>query len=126
MANDLRYRIDMPQVNEDGTIEVIDTDFINDFPFTFQYKLYETVEENMKRLFSILYSIYPEHYELTSRFKAYVENRAELFEKAQDFLPTINCIKTSKLTDYDKRRMIKKIDLMLNELYPYKTENQPR
>ena len=60
MARNLRSRIDMPYVNEDGTIEVIDTDFISDYPFTWQYKLYETFEENMKRLHSVLYSVYPE------------------------------------------------------------------
>ena len=121
MANILRYRIDMPYVNDDGTIEVIDTDLIADYPFTWQYKLYETEEENMKRLFSILYSVYPEKYELTPRFQAYVDNRKALFDKVQDYRNIVEEIKCSKNFEFDKKIMIKTIDEILNKLYPYHT-----
>ena len=123
MANNLRYRIDMPYVNEDGTIEVIDTDFISDYPFTWQYKLYETFEENMKRLLSLLYSIYPEEYELTPRFQAYVNNRRVLFNQVQDYRKIVEEIQCSKNYDFEKKAMIKNIDMVLNKLYPYKPEN---
>ena len=122
MANSLRYRIDMPYVNEDGTIEVIDTDFIADYPFTWQYKLYETEEENMKRLLSVLYSIYPETYELTPRFRAYVDDRKALYDKVEDYRKIVEEIKCSNNFEFEKKVLIKSIDEFLSKLYPYPTK----
>ena len=122
MANNLRYRIDMPFVNEDGTIEVVDTDYISDYPFTFQYRLYETEEENMKRLFSMLYSVYPEKYELTPRFRAYVDDRKALFEDVKDYRNVVEEIKCSKNFTHEKTAMIREIDKVLNILYPYESK----
>lgn len=122
MARDIRYRIDMPYVNDDGTIEVIDTDFISDYPFTWQYRLYETFEENMKRLLSILYSVYPENFELTPRFQRYVDDRVKLFDKVSDYRTVVEEINSSKLPPHEKKEAIRKIDQVLNILYPYKPD----
>ncbi len=122
MARNLRYRIDMPYVNEDGTIEVIDTDFISDYPYTWQYRLYETYEENMKRLHSVLYSVYPEKYELTPRFQRYVDDRMQYFDKVKDYRTVVDEIKSSKLPEHEKKEAIRKVDQVLNILYPYKPE----
>ena len=116
----LRYRIDMPHVNEDGTIEVLDTDFISDYSFTFQYKLYETVEENMRRLFNMLYSVFPEKYELTERFQKYVEERKSHYDEVQVYRKVVDEIQQSRNFAFEKQEMIKKIDTILNKLYPYR------
>lgn len=121
MPNNLVTKIDMPHVNEDGTIEIIDIPSWTEFSFTFQYKLYLPFEENLKAIFQRLFSIPPENYELSDRFSKYVENRKSLYEEvAKDYLPRINKITTSKnLSIQEKKELIKNIDLELNRLYPY-------
>ena len=124
MAMILRHRIDMLFVNDDGTIEVIDTDTISDYPFTFQYRLYETYEENMQRLLRILFSMCPEKYELTPRFQEYVDNRMALFDKVRDYRNVVDEIKCSNNFEFEKKSMIRSVDQLLNKLYPYKKEQK--
>ena len=88
--------------------------------FAFGGPFPETEEENMKRLFSMLYSVYPEKYELTPRFRAYVENRKALFNEVLDYRKVVEEIKCSKNFAYEKKSMIRRIDDVLNILYPYK------
>lgn len=122
MSNDSVIKIDMVHVNEDGTIEVIDMPSWTEFPFTFQYKLYLTFEENLQTLFQLLFSIPPENYELSSRFHKYVENRKELYEEvSKEYLPIVSSITQSKMSPQTKRNLINELDLKLNQLYPYET-----
>lgn len=121
MPNNLVTRIDMPHVNEDGTIEIIDIPSWTEFSFTFQYKLYLTFEENLQNIFQRLFSIPPENYELSNRFLKYIENRKKLYEEvSKEYLPRINKIMQSpKLSIQEKNKLIKNIDLEINLLYPY-------
>lgn len=123
MSNDFVTKIDLVRVNEDGTIEVIDSPSWTEYPFKFQYKLYLPFVENLKSIFQRLYSIPPEHFKLSNRFIKYVENREALYaEVSKEYLPIINEINQSSKTPEEKRHEIEKIDLKLNQLYPYYEE----
>ena len=120
MTNSFVIQINLVHINDNGTIEVIDSFSWTEFSFTFQYKLYLPFEENLKSIFQLLFSIPPEKYELSGRFKKYVENRINLYEKvSKEYLPLIDAINSSKMSFQAKKALIEKIDLELNRLYPY-------
>lgn len=121
MSNNLVTRIDLVHVNEDGTIDIIDTPSWHDYPFTFQYKLYLSFEENLANIFRILFENPPSNYEFTPRFQTYIENRKIVQSKiTKEYLPIVNAISQSGMSIKAKQCLIHQIDLELNQLYPYK------
>ena len=119
MTNNLGYKIDMPCINNDGTVEVMDANPFSSHPFVWRYKLYDSYEKNMKSLLSLLFSIYPEKYEFTPRLAAYIANRRKLYETAQQYIPLIQEIKNSNFPLNYKTKLLNSVDEALNALYPY-------
>ena len=122
MTNNLVYRVDMIDVNEDGTIEIIDIPgFSREYPFTFQYKLYLTFEENEERIRQLLFYNSAIKFDYTPRFLKYLENRRLLYEKvSRKYLPLVCTIMHSDFSEFSKSKIIQRIELELNRLYPYK------
>ncbi len=114
-------RIDMVYVNEDGTVEIIDSsDACSEYPFTWQYKLYYSFEENEKIFLSMLYHDPDSHYATSPRFQKFLENRKSLYDEARHlYFPMIYLIENSNLSTITKKAIINKIDLELNQKYPY-------
>lgn len=122
MANNLVERIDLAFINEDGTIEIIDSGSIcHEYPFNFQYKLYLPFADNQTAILKTLYQNPPKHFSYTQRFFKYLENRSLLYyEVSKKYFPIIKGILDSDFSEATKKLLIQKIDLELNKIYPYK------
>lgn len=121
MSNNLVKRINLVAINDNGTIKIIDTDSWYEYPFDFQYKLYLSLNENLDLILSLLYDVSPTRYELSRELFRYLQDRAALFgEVSLKYLPLVNAINNSLLSSHTKTLLIEKIDLELNQIYPYK------
>ncbi len=123
MATFLSYTIDMPNVNEDGTIDVIDLQScLLDYPFNWQYKIYEPFQSNKDRLTNMLFGRSDVDVTFTKRFAHYLKSRENLYEEAsKKYLNMVQSILESDFSTYDKEKLVREIDLLLNRLYPYST-----
>lgn len=117
----ISYTIDMPHVNSDGTIDVIDLQScFCDYPFTWQYKIYDSFQSNQKRLLNMLFGRDTVEVAFTERFSHYLENRKLLYEEAsQKYFNIVQSILNADFSSYSKKKLIQEIDLALNMLYPY-------
>ena len=118
MAN-LVTRMDIAYIYDDGTIDIWDTnDVSKEYPFRFRYKLYLSKSENLRNIFGWLFESYPNNYELTPKFKDYIDNRATLFEEiSTKYASAVNDIK--KLSPEKKKSAYNALDSLLNIMYPY-------
>ena len=122
MTNSLVVRIELFDINENGTIEIFDTPALfKEYPFTFQYKLYLPFSENEKSILEMLFFNAPVIYEFSPKLLEYFKNRKALYEEVSaKYLPIIKAIEDSDFSKATKRELIQKIDLELNRIYPYK------
>ena len=121
MTNSLVVRIDLFAVNENGTIELIDTPtFLSEYPFTFQYKLYLPFEENEKKILKMFFYDASVNYEYSARLLKYFENRKALYDEvSKKYLPLVHGIQNSEFSKLTKELLIKIIDFEISKLYPY-------
>lgn len=122
MSTHTLRNIDIVHINENGTVDILDlADSYFEYPHTWQYKLYNTFEENVLSMLSILYQENSLPYSFTKRFKDYLDERQSLYsEVVAKYLPIVSAICNSDFSEYLKKSMLNEIDFELNRLYPYR------
>lgn len=121
MTNILVSRVDIFELNENGTIDVMtSTAFLNEYPLTFQYKLYLTFGENEKNFLKMIFGDISVQYSYSANLQKYFENRRALYDEvSRKYYPLVFQIMTSSFSERAKNDIIRTIDLELNRLYPY-------
>ncbi len=127
MNNISNLVIDMVYINDDGTVELIDITSGNwiEHSIRWRYKLYYDFSENQNRLFEAFNCNSVINFKASKRFHLYLEDRKLLFkEVSNNYLPMINSVLNSDLSEKGKKDIINLIDIELNKKYPYSNNHQ--